>query len=183
MISLMVRLENNSVNMKIVRDESGKMIQLAEGILCEYVDSDGNTTLKFVQTTDSCCSESLSEIESENMPCSTASFNHDISTSEKKNSPGASWEDNESKYLLQLYYENIKQIGPFSTFKNKKCMWEFISNELTKKYGTFHSSLQCEYRYKNMLKRRNAAKKNNKKSGNKKYNVAFEEEFELINSI
>ncbi|XP_018399999.1 PREDICTED: putative nuclease HARBI1 [Cyphomyrmex costatus] len=72
MISLMNRLENNSVNMKIVRDESGKMIQSAEGILCEYVDSDGNTTLKFVQTTDSCCSESLSEIESENiMPCST----------------------------------------------------------------------------------------------------------------
>ncbi|XP_018358654.1 PREDICTED: uncharacterized protein LOC108768251 [Trachymyrmex cornetzi] len=67
----MNRLENNSVNMKIVRDESGKMIQTAEGILCEYVDSDGNTTLKFAQI-DSCCSQLLSETESENiMPCST----------------------------------------------------------------------------------------------------------------
>lgn len=36
---------------------------------------------------------------------------------------------------------------------------------------------------KNMLKRRNAAKKNNKRSGSEKCDIDFEEEFELINSI
>lgn len=35
----------------------------------------------------------------------------------------------------------------------------------------------------NILKRRNVAKKNNKRSGNEKSDVDFEEEFELINSI
>jgi len=32
---------NNSNNPKIIRDENGKIIKTAEGILCEYVDSDG----------------------------------------------------------------------------------------------------------------------------------------------
>jgi len=44
---------------------------------------------------------------------------------------------NESKELLQVYYENIRQIGPFSTFKNKKCMWEFISNEISRNLEIF----------------------------------------------
>lgn len=120
------------------------------------------------------------------MPCSTASFDDKekfLTMKEEKETHRILWTNNESKELLQLYYENIGQIGPFTTFKNKKCMWEFISNEISKKYGTFRSPLQCEYRYKNMLKRRNTAKKNNKRSGSEKCDIDFEEEFELINSI
>lgn len=120
------------------------------------------------------------------MPCSIASFKNKkkfVTIKEENESHGVLWTNDESKELLQLYYENIGQIGPFSTFKNKKCMWEFISNEVSKKCGTFRSPLQCEYRYKNILKRRNTAKKNNKRSGSEKCNIDFEEEFELINSI
>ncbi|GAB1867317.1 hypothetical protein CAJAP_08396 [Camponotus japonicus] len=124
-------------------------------------------------------------MENENiMPCSTASFDDkERFITRKKKRRIVLWTNNESKELLQLYYENIGQIGPFAIFKNKTCMWEFISNEISKKYGTFRSPLQCEYRYKNMLKRRNAAKKNNKRSGSEKCDINFEEEFELINSI
>lgn len=121
------------------------------------------------------------------MPCSTSSFKNKetlkLPMREQNNSHAVLWPNNESKELLQLYYENIGQIGPFSKFKNKKCMWEFISNQISKKCNTFRSPLQCEYRYKNMLKKRNTAQKNNKSSGNEKCDIDFEEEFELINSI
>ena len=118
------------------------------------------------------------------MPCSSASLNNKEKCNRDENdSHGALWTDDESKELLQLYYENIAEIGPFAKFKNKKCMWEFISKEISEKCGIFRSSSQCEYRYKNILKRRNTAKKNNKRSGSGKCDIDFEEEFELINSI
>jgi len=167
--------------MKIVRDENGEIIKTAEGILCECLNSDGSTSLKFLPITNSSCSESSSTIENESiMPCNTAS---DKVINKKDDSHGILWTDTESKELLQLYYENIGQVGPFTTFKNKKCMWEYISKEITTKCGIFRSPVQCECRYKNMLKKRNAAKKNNKRSGNEKCNIDFEDEFELISSI
>jgi len=102
------------------------------------------------------------------MPCNNESFSEGNSDSR-----GTLWTNNKSKELLHLYYENIRQIGPFSTFKNKKCMWEFISNEISKKFGNLRSPLQCEYRYKNLLRKRNAARKNNKRSGNEKCDIDF----------
>jgi len=62
-------------------------------------------------------------------------------------------------------------------------MWEFISNEISKKFGNLRSPLQCEYRYKNLLRRKNTARKNNKKSGNEKCDIDFEDEFKLISNI
>jgi len=112
------------------------------------------------------------------MPCNNESFSEGNSDSH-----GTLWTNNESKELLHLYYKNIRQIGPFSTFKNKKCMWEFISNKISKKFGNLRSPLQCEYRCKNLLRKRNAARKNNKRSGNEKCDIDFEDEFELISSI
>jgi len=37
---------SNTSNPKIIRDENGKIIKTAEGILCEYVDSDGKYFIK-----------------------------------------------------------------------------------------------------------------------------------------
>lgn len=160
--------DNSSTGMKIIRDENEKIIKTAEGILCECVDSGGNVKLKFVGARLTCSTSSSATENASIIPCSTASFNNEETIKKGNDSHGVAWTDNESKVLLQLYYENIGEIDPFSTFKNKKCMWEFISNEVTRKCGIFCSSLQCEYRYKNMLQRRNAAKKYNKKSGHEK---------------
>jgi len=37
---------SNTSNPKIIRDKNGKVIKTAEGILCEYVDSDGKYFIK-----------------------------------------------------------------------------------------------------------------------------------------
>ncbi|XP_077278512.1 uncharacterized protein LOC143906340 [Temnothorax americanus] len=67
-------LGKKKTSVKICRDENGQIIKTNEGILYEYVDNDGNTTLKFLPTTHPFCSESSSStsVESESiMPCST----------------------------------------------------------------------------------------------------------------
>lgn len=46
-----------------------------------------------------------------------------------------------------------------------------------------YSPIQCENKYKNMLKKRNTARKRNRVSGSEKNDIEFEDEFESINSI
>ncbi|XP_077260457.1 uncharacterized protein LOC143896434, partial [Temnothorax americanus] len=134
---------SNQANIKIVRDEHGEMIKTAQGILCEEVDRDGNTTLKFLQTTSNASS---SAADNNLMPRSTAFRNE--KTIGKENESNI-WSDGDCKELLQLYYENIGQVGPFAKFKNKKQMWEFISNKITTKCSSSYSPTQCENKYKN----------------------------------
>ncbi|XP_011694045.1 PREDICTED: uncharacterized protein LOC105453622 isoform X2 [Wasmannia auropunctata] len=65
-----MRSDNSSTGMKIIRAKNGKIIETAEGILCEYVNNDGNITLKFVQTHSSCSTSSSTTENASIMPCS-----------------------------------------------------------------------------------------------------------------
>ncbi|XP_077279106.1 uncharacterized protein LOC143906736 [Temnothorax americanus] len=114
-------LGKKKTSVKICRDENGQIIKTDEGILYEYADNDGNTTLKFLRTTHPSCSESSStSVESESiMPCSTASFRNEESVEEENDSHGIVWTDNESKKLLELYFKNIRQIGHLPNSKTR----------------------------------------------------------------
>lgn len=40
------------------------------------------------------------------------------------------WGDSETKLLLDLYHEYLPQVGPLKKFRNKKIMWQKISDEI-----------------------------------------------------
>ena len=65
------------------------------------------------------------------------------------------WTDAETTLLLGLYKQYMTRIGPMKQFKTKKSMWIKLSGTLNNKFNTFKTPLQCENRYKTVLKRKN----------------------------
>lgn len=49
----------------------------------------------------------------------------------------ANWSDAQTKLLLVLYSECIKQVGPQKKFKKKEAIWEYIETKFTEKGHTF----------------------------------------------
>jgi len=68
------------------------------------------------------------------------------------------WSDESTRLLLDKYVEYLELVGPMKQFKNKKLMWLEISKDLEKNLGVQKTSIQCENRYKTVLRRKFAKK-------------------------
>nr|CAH7749977.1 unnamed protein product [Callosobruchus chinensis] len=76
----------------------------------------------------------------------------------------------ETKLLLDLYHQYLPQIGPMKKFKNKK----------KKNLGILRTPVQCESRFKTIMKRKSLVISENKKSGNARMSLEYEAEIAKI---
>lgn len=93
------------------------------------------------------------------------------------------WCDESTRLLLDKYEQYLPLIGPMKQFKSKKAMWIQISNDILTELNIERSAVQCENRYKTILKRKIQSLKNNQQSGAKRTRVEFEEELNKIKAI
>ncbi|KYQ56417.1 hypothetical protein ALC60_04657 [Trachymyrmex zeteki] len=93
------------------------------------------------------------------------------------------WCDKSTRLLLDKYEQYLPLIGPMKQFKNKKLMWIQISNDILTQLNIERSAVQCENRYKTILKRKMQSGKSNQQSGAKRTRVEFEEELNKIKAI
>lgn len=75
------------------------------------------------------------------------------------------------------------KVGPMKQFKTKKQMWAEIAKIINNEFSISKTAIQCENRYKTVLKRKKAAVDNNSKSGNSREAIPFENELNKIASI
>jgi len=100
-----------------------------------------------------------------------------------KNEISFAWCDESTRLLLDKYEQYLPLIGPMKQFKSKKVMWIQISNDILTELNIERSAVQCENRYKTILKRKVQSVKNNQQSGAKRTRVEFEEELNKIKAI
>lgn len=93
------------------------------------------------------------------------------------------WGESETRLLLDLYHQYLSEVGPLKKFRNKKNMWENISNEIQLKTKQIRTAAQCQTRYKTILKRKISSASTNKTSGSVRENVMFESEINKIKSL
>lgn len=93
------------------------------------------------------------------------------------------WSDTITRFLLDKYSIYLELVGPMKKFKNKKAMWLQIAEDLEEKLGIRKTYVQCENRYKTILKRKCTCEKNNSASGSKRVKVNFEDEIRKIATI
>lgn len=75
------------------------------------------------------------------------------------------WTEASTAFILDKYSEYLQLVGPLKKYKNKKTMWQSISQELETVLAVKKTHLQCENRYKTIIKRKRACDKNNSSSG------------------
>lgn len=92
------------------------------------------------------------------------------------------WTDEQSKYLLDKYFEYSPLVGPMRRFKTKKIMWEKISSKMME-FGWEKTPIQVENRYKTIMKNKKLAVDNNKRTGTSRCDVLFENEINKIVAI
>lgn len=92
------------------------------------------------------------------------------------------WGEQDTQILLDKYEIYMKLVGPMKKFKNKKTMWEKISEDIESNMGRKYTSIQVENRFKTLLKRKKDAVEHNKRSGNDRIDVPYEDQLEKIAS-
>lgn len=127
-----------------------------------YVDMDINTGIQYLYSDDD-----------ENHNTISPLLEIDICFDEKR------WTTGQTKFILDEYAQKCKQVGPMKKFKNKKAMYGSIS-EAMKEKNWIKSAVQIENKIKSVLKQKKDAVVNNKKSGNTRKQVLFEEELDHI---
>lgn len=90
------------------------------------------------------------------------------------------WGDSDTKLLLDLYHKGLPLIGPFKKFKNKKCLWIHIGKEIEEQLGLLRTAVQCESRFKTIMKRKTATTTKNHTSGETRVDVPYEDEIGKI---
>ncbi|CAN7937893.1 unnamed protein product, partial [Ixodes hexagonus] len=93
------------------------------------------------------------------------------------------WSAGELKLLLDYYSKYYPEIGPMKKFRTKKAMFEQIALDLQSVLGVSRTALQCDNRFKTLLKRKKNSQKVNRTSGSSRCTVEFEEEFARIRSM
>lgn len=93
------------------------------------------------------------------------------------------WGEGETRLLLDQYKQYFPHVGPVKRFARKKNMWAQISSDIHTQLGSVKTELQCENRYKTLLKRRGGAVKHNNTSGSDPVPVPFKDELAQIRSI
>ncbi|KAK9892912.1 hypothetical protein WA026_023823 [Henosepilachna vigintioctopunctata] len=64
------------------------------------------------------------------------------------------WYGPETCLLLEKYEIYIKEVGQSKLYRNKKCMWEQIANDINKVFKLKKTALQVENRFKTLLRRK-----------------------------
>lgn len=90
------------------------------------------------------------------------------------------WSDESTRLLLDKYANYLELVGPMKQFKNKKLMWMEIAKDLEINVGIKKTYIQCENRYKTILRRKRISDNNNSTSGSKRVKVSFEDEIKRI---
>ncbi|XP_024876578.1 uncharacterized protein LOC112468781 [Temnothorax curvispinosus] len=93
------------------------------------------------------------------------------------------WGKQDTEILLEKYEIYVKLVGPMKKFKNKKVMWEKIAQDIEDTIGRKYTSIQVENRFKTLLKRKKDAIQHNKRSGNDRVDVPYEDQLEKIASL
>lgn len=93
------------------------------------------------------------------------------------------WTEDQTRLLLNLYMQNMENIGPLKRFKNKKQMWESISNEIKTTFGVKFTTLQTENRFKNVAKKNKDVIKNNRTSGSSIMATPYDKEMGQIAAL
>jgi hypothetical protein len=94
------------------------------------------------------------------------------------------WSRAETSKLLQLYAENINNIGPMKSFRTKKMLFEYIATELNEEFHGEKSGDQANMKYKNVIsvkKQQVSEKRRSGASGGRK--IDFEDELAMIASL
>ncbi|KAL1506446.1 hypothetical protein ABEB36_005812 [Hypothenemus hampei] len=102
------------------------------------------------------------------------------STSSTSETAPEIWNNNETKFLLDKYETYLNLIGPLKKFKTKKMMWKKISEDIESILNITKTALQCENRYKTIIKRKKKAIDNNKSTGRSRVEVPYESELSRI---
>ncbi|XP_032675598.1 uncharacterized protein LOC116846178 [Odontomachus brunneus] len=90
------------------------------------------------------------------------------------------WTEESTRFILNKYSEYLQSVGPMKKFKNKKIMWIEISKNVETVLGIYKTYIQCENRYKTIMRRKRLCDKNNSTSGSKRVKVSFENELKQI---
>lgn len=93
------------------------------------------------------------------------------------------WAVEETKLLLDKYETYLSLVGPMKKFKTKKIMWDKISQDIKQILNIHRSAIQCENRYKTILKRKKKATDNNQQSGSSRKPIEYESELKKIAAI
>lgn len=76
----------------------------------------------------------------------------------------SSWCNDSTRLLLDKYEQYLPLVGPMKQFKCKKYIWQQIANDLTE-MNISRTAVQCENRFKTILKRKKECTKHNQQSG------------------
>lgn len=110
----------------------------------------------------------------------SSNFNENAELDASSKSNVDEWSDESTRLLLDKYADYLELVGPMKLFKNKKLMWIEIAKDLEKVLGIQKTYIQCENRYKTILRRKRISQKNNSTSGSKRVKVDFENEIKRI---
>lgn len=92
------------------------------------------------------------------------------------------WTENQTKWLLDKYAENMSEVGPKKRFRNKKCIWELLAEQMEAELKIKKSFEQLANRFKTVSRKAKNQIDHNNKSGNTRVDVDFEEELRKISS-
>ncbi|XP_077507459.1 uncharacterized protein LOC144118382 [Amblyomma americanum] len=95
----------------------------------------------------------------------------------------ASWDERQTKLLLDYYARYARDVGPLKKFRSKRAMFEQIACDMFGILGIHRTAVQCETRFKTVSKRKRNEEKHNNTSGNSRCRVEYEQEFDAIKAI
>ncbi|KAK8756125.1 hypothetical protein V5799_001173, partial [Amblyomma americanum] len=95
----------------------------------------------------------------------------------------ASWDERQTKLLLDYYARYARDVGPLKKFRSKRAMLEQIACDMFGILGIHRTAVQCKTRLKTVSKRKRNEEKNNNTSGNSRCFVEYEQEFDAIKAI
>lgn len=96
---------------------------------------------------------------------------------------GSEWDEAAAKLLLDKYESYMASVGPMKRFKKKKNMWEAIALDLQNILNFKKTAVQCENRYKTVMKRKTKAVEKRHRSGESPETIPFQDEIEKINAL
>lgn len=83
------------------------------------------------------------------------------------------WGHHESKLLLDKYNAYVLNVGPMRKFKLKIHMWKRISRDIHSFLGRTYNDVQCENRFKIIIKRKKKVDDLNKTTGKSPKHMEF----------
>ncbi|CAL1672959.1 unnamed protein product [Lasius platythorax] len=169
---------------KFILSENKQIIEEGTGtrVLCEVENEAGDLNIIMMNKGDlleagyEIPDNHLYEKETEESPSFNENAELDAST---KNSVDE-WSNESTRLLLDKYADYLELVGPMKQFKNKKLMWMEIAKDLETVVGIKKTYIQCENRYKTILRRKRISDNNNSTSGSKRVKVSFENEIKRI---